>query len=312
MRPPALAGPNLAELQTVEGAAGIGYGDRERKKKRVHDSSSMSGNEPSINREVESPRWPIFAARNRARLLVSGPHRAPKTTRTRPPGIERSSRCSRLLPEPFSSSEAAVGTTPRTSRLAGDVAFPAGRGRLHAALGPSRYRGRRRNLRRVPGSEMSVQKALLGFLFWTAVALFFSTQGYLGRGGGWEALESALRRSLPQWYLWGFLSPFIFRADRWAKSRSRDLRGRVLRHVPLAFGFVSLYVVLRTQVNGLLAISPPSGISPASLPSTTGTSSSTPSSLASQSRTTSRAKRDNGSFEPTSSRLVSRRPVSRR
>jgi len=48
------------------------------------------------------------------------------------------------------------------------------------------------------------------------------------------------------------LSPFVFRADRWAKSRSRDLRGRVLRHIPLAIGFVSLYVVLRTLVDGLL------------------------------------------------------------
>lgn len=99
---------------------------------------------------------------------------------------------------------------------------------------------------------MSVRKALLGFLFWTAVALFFSTQGYLGQGGGWEALETSLRRSVPQWYLWGLLSPLIFEADRWAKSRSPDLRGRVLRHVPLAVGFVSLYVVLRTLVDSLL------------------------------------------------------------
>jgi signal transduction histidine kinase len=99
---------------------------------------------------------------------------------------------------------------------------------------------------------MTLRRALVGFLFWTAVALFFSTQGYLGRGGGWEALETSLRRSVPQWYLWGLLSPFIFRADRWAKSRSHDLRGRVLRHVPLAVGFVSLYVVLRTLVDGLL------------------------------------------------------------
>ena len=99
---------------------------------------------------------------------------------------------------------------------------------------------------------MSVRKALLGLLLWTAVALFFSTQGYLGRGGSWEALETALRRSAPQWYLWGLLSPFIFRADRWAKSRSRDLRGRVLRHIPLAAGFVTLYVLLRTLIDGLL------------------------------------------------------------
>jgi len=99
---------------------------------------------------------------------------------------------------------------------------------------------------------MSARKAVLGFLFWTAVALFFSTQGYLGRGGGWEALETSLRRSFPQWYLWGFLSPFLFRADRWAKTRSHDLHGRILRHVPLAFGFVSVYVVLRTALDDLL------------------------------------------------------------
>jgi signal transduction histidine kinase len=99
---------------------------------------------------------------------------------------------------------------------------------------------------------MSFRKALLGLLLWTALGLFFSTQGYLGRGGGWDVLETALRRSLPQWYLWGLLSPFIFRADGWAKRRSRDLRGRILRHVPLALGFVSLYVVLRTLVDGLL------------------------------------------------------------
>jgi signal transduction histidine kinase len=99
---------------------------------------------------------------------------------------------------------------------------------------------------------MTFRKALLGFLFWTAVALFYSTQGYLGQGGGWEALETSLRRSVPQWYLWGLLSPFIFAADRWAKGRSRDLKGRVLRHVPLALGFVSLYVALRTLVDSLL------------------------------------------------------------
>jgi signal transduction histidine kinase len=104
---------------------------------------------------------------------------------------------------------------------------------------------------------MNAMKALLGFLFWTAVGLFFSTQGYLGRGGGPEALETALRHSLPQWYLWGLLSPFVIWADRRAKSRSRDLRGRILRHVPLALAFVSVYVVLRTLVDGLLGNFPP-------------------------------------------------------
>ncbi len=99
---------------------------------------------------------------------------------------------------------------------------------------------------------MSPRKALLGFLFWTAVALFFSTQGYLGRGGGWEALESSLRRSLPQWYLWGLLCPFVLQGDRWAKGESRNLRGRILRHVPLAVLVVSAYVSMRTLVDGIL------------------------------------------------------------
>jgi signal transduction histidine kinase len=99
---------------------------------------------------------------------------------------------------------------------------------------------------------MTAQKALLGFLFWTAVGLFFSTQGYFGRGGGREALEASLRHSLPQWYLWGFLSPFLIGADRWAKTRSPNLRGRILRHVPLAVAFVSAYVALRTVADGVL------------------------------------------------------------
>jgi LytS/YehU family sensor histidine kinase len=50
----------------------------------------------------------------------------------------------------------------------------------------------------------------------------------------------------------------VLRADRWAKSRSRDLRGRIFRHVPLAVAFVSVYVVLRTQVDALLGNFPPS------------------------------------------------------
>ncbi|HJS74367.1 MAG TPA: histidine kinase, partial [Vicinamibacteria bacterium] len=105
---------------------------------------------------------------------------------------------------------------------------------------------------------MKATKALLGFLLWTAIGLFFSTQGYLGRGGGREALEASLRHSLPQWYLWGLLSPFVLWADRWAKSRSRDLRGRIVHHMPLAVAFVSVYVVLRTFADGMLGNLQPS------------------------------------------------------
>ncbi|MGH9322896.1 MAG: sensor histidine kinase [Vicinamibacteria bacterium] len=111
------------------------------------------------------------------------------------------------------------------------------------------------------------RRILLWFLLWTAVGLFFSTQGYFGRGGGWEALEVSLRRSLPQWYLWGLLSPLVFRADRWAKSRSSGhLRGRILHHVPAAVGIVTIYVVLRTAVDGILGNAAPEWAFPGFVP----------------------------------------------
>jgi two-component system, LytTR family, sensor kinase len=93
----------------------------------------------------------------------------------------------------------------------------------------------------------------LGFLFWTAVALFFSTQRYLALGGGGTgAWGDSLRTSLPQWYCWGLLSPFVILGDRWAKSGGRSAGARVLRHVPLAILFVTVYVVLRTAADELL------------------------------------------------------------
>jgi hypothetical protein len=91
-----------------------------------------------------------------------------------------------------------------------------------------------------------------GLLFWTGVALFFSTQRYFALGGGEGALAASLRGSFPQWYAWGILSPFVLRADRWAKAGSASLRARILRHVPLAIGFVSVYVVLRTLLDTAL------------------------------------------------------------
>ena len=71
--------------------------------------------------------------------------------------------------------------------------------------------------------------------------------------------------------------PFVLWADRWAKSRSRDLRGRILRHVPLPIRFVSCTSCCGLWSTGSLGTFPPPGASPASLPSITGTSSSTPS-----------------------------------
>jgi signal transduction histidine kinase len=92
----------------------------------------------------------------------------------------------------------------------------------------------------------------LFFLFWTGVALFFSTQRYFASGGSAGAFEQSLRGSISQWYVWGLLSPFVLGADRWAKRASGSMRERLLRHVPLAIGFVSAYIVLRTLADSAL------------------------------------------------------------
>jgi two-component system LytT family sensor kinase len=84
------------------------------------------------------------------------------------------------------------------------------------------------------------------------VALFFSTQRWVASGGGWEAFQDALRRSLPQWYVWAVLSPFVFRADSWAKGDGSSLRRRIFRHIPLALALVSLYVILRQVADVLV------------------------------------------------------------
>lgn len=86
----------------------------------------------------------------------------------------------------------------------------------------------------------------LGVLFWTAVALFFSTQRVIALGAAAGAWEDSLRTSLSQWYCWGILSPLVVLADRWAKEKSRSIGARVLRHIPLAILFVTAYVILRT------------------------------------------------------------------
>jgi len=93
---------------------------------------------------------------------------------------------------------------------------------------------------------------MAGFAFWTLVGLFFSTQRVLlssAEGGAWV---DALRRTMPQWYLWGALTPFVSRADAWAKSNGASLGRRLVTHVPLGVFFVSIYVLSRTPLEAAL------------------------------------------------------------
>lgn len=99
---------------------------------------------------------------------------------------------------------------------------------------------------------LPIRRYAWGLAFWSAVTVFFSTQRYFAEGGGAVGFLESLRRSAPQWYVWGLLSPFVFLTDRWARRTTVSLRGRLLWHVPLSLGFVSLYIVVRAFADDLL------------------------------------------------------------
>ena len=85
-----------------------------------------------------------------------------------------------------------------------------------------------------------ILRGLAAFAIWTALAAFFATQLYLA-GLPWSV---ALSWTLPRWYSWGLVTPFIFRLDRWL-ARTRGLTARVALHVPLALVWTAITIALR-------------------------------------------------------------------
>jgi two-component system LytT family sensor kinase len=85
-----------------------------------------------------------------------------------------------------------------------------------------------------------IKLGVLAFLLWTGLAVVFATQLYLA-GLPWPV---ALGWSLPRWYAWGILTPFVF----WIDRRLHGMRSPVARfafHVPLGVAFTLLSIVLR-------------------------------------------------------------------
>jgi two-component system, LytTR family, sensor kinase len=81
---------------------------------------------------------------------------------------------------------------------------------------------------------------VLGFLLWTALAVAFATQLYFA-GLPWS---QALQWSIPRWYAWGLLTPFVFWIDRRLHGIPSPV-ARFLLHVPLGIAFTLLSIVLR-------------------------------------------------------------------
>jgi len=94
----------------------------------------------------------------------------------------------------------------------------------------------------VSGVTRVLQRVLLAALFWTAMGVFFASQILaLDRGASWS---EALALTMPRWYVWGLLTPAIFRVDRRIGGR-RTLAARVALHLPLGVAWTCVSIVIR-------------------------------------------------------------------
>jgi two-component system, LytTR family, sensor kinase len=86
---------------------------------------------------------------------------------------------------------------------------------------------------------------LWAFLFWTTLGLFFASQYMvLGDGGGQVTWGAALLMAMPQWYVWGLLTPGIIWIDRRLLA-GRSLTRRLWAHLPLGISWTLLALALR-------------------------------------------------------------------
>ena len=92
------------------------------------------------------------------------------------------------------------------------------------------------------------------FLFWTALGIFFASQLRFG-GTTWRI---ALAYSMPRWYSWGLLTPFIVRLDRWL-GRNRSLAARVAWHLPIGIGWTCVAILMRFVTRSIRGVAPMGG-----------------------------------------------------
>jgi two-component system LytT family sensor kinase len=97
----------------------------------------------------------------------------------------------------------------------------------------------------------ALKRVLWAFLLWTAIGLFFASGTYF-QGARWPV---ALAWSMPQWYIWGLLTPLIMWVDRRFLA-NLSLRSRVALHVPLGIAWTLFSIWLRLITRELRGLEP--------------------------------------------------------
>lgn len=97
--------------------------------------------------------------------------------------------------------------------------------------------------------------AILSFLFWTTIGVFFAAQLHFA-GLTWR---EALEWSLPRWYTWGLVTPAIFGIDRRLVGHLA-IGWRIFLHVPLALAWTVFAIALRLAVRPLRGAAFPTNV----------------------------------------------------
>jgi two-component system, LytTR family, sensor kinase len=93
-------------------------------------------------------------------------------------------------------------------------------------------------------SIWAVMLVLWAFLFWTALGLFFASQMWL-LGEGRVTWAQAMVMAMPQWYVWGLLTPGIVAVDRWLFAGRHSIQQRLAWQLPLGVGWTLLALNIR-------------------------------------------------------------------
>ena len=103
-----------------------------------------------------------------------------------------------------------------------------------------------------------IRITLWSILLWSALSVFFASQiVFLSRGR--VSWGGALFLTTPRWYVWGLLTPAILWTDRRLGARL-TMKARVMLHVPLAFAWTALSIIIRLLTRPLRGSPAPASI----------------------------------------------------
>lgn len=94
-----------------------------------------------------------------------------------------------------------------------------------------------------------MKRALSWIGFWTVLGLGFTTQVYL-TGASDTSWSSALRTSLPEWYIWGLVSLVVVPLTRRFPVDRTNWRRHLPLHVGASFNLALLHLLASVLIQG--------------------------------------------------------------